>query len=56
MFAGAENEVCPPQDENFSGYVEKRERSSIQRSFSCDLLAAALGVSCILILVLVEIL
>lgn len=56
MFAGAENEVCPPQDENFSGYVEKRERSSIQRSFSCDLLATALGVSCILILVLVEIL
>ena len=55
IFLGAEKEVIPPEDEHFSGYTKNRERSSMERSFSSDLLCAALGVSVILILVLFNI-
>ena len=55
IFLGAEKKVIPPEDEHFSGYTKNRERSSMERSFSSDLLCAALGVSVILILVLFNI-
>ena len=52
IFLGARRQVRPPEDENFSGYVRSRSRSLVDRSFSLDLLLAALGVLALLLLVL----
>ena len=52
IFLGAERVVRPPEDENFSGYVDTPERSLVERSFSKDLLCAALGVLALVALIL----
>ena len=54
IFLGAERVVRPPEDENFSGYVDTPERSLVERSFSMDLLCAALGVLALVALVIVN--
>ena len=48
IFLGAKNEVIPPEDEQFSVYGRKSERSRVERSFSADLLYAACGVLALL--------
>ena len=48
FFLGAKNEVIPPEDEQFSVYGRKSERSRVERSFSADLLYAACGVLALL--------
>ena len=48
IFLGAKNEVIPPEDEQFSAYSKKSERSREERSFSADLLYAACGVLALL--------
>ena len=54
IFLGAERVVRPPEDENFSGYVNTPDRSLVERSFSMDLLCAALGVLALVALVIVN--
>ena len=54
IFLGAKSVVRPPEDENFSGYVHTPERSLVERSFSLDLLCAALGVLALVALVIVN--
>ncbi len=54
IFLGAGNVVHPPEDENFSGYVDTPERSLVERSFSMDLLCAALGILALAALVIVS--
>ena len=54
IFLGAERVVRPPEDENFSGYVDTPERSLVERSFSMDLLCAALGVLALVALVIIN--
>ncbi len=44
LFLGARNEIRPPEDEQFSAYQRKSERSRVSRSFSSDLLYAVCGV------------
>ena len=51
IFLGTKRVVRPPEDENFSGYVDTPERSLVERSFSMDLLCAAIGVLALLALV-----
>ena len=54
IFKGAEKEVIPPEDEEFSKYDTTSERSLIQRSFDYDLLCAALGIAAMVIFVLIN--
>ena len=50
IFLGAKNEIRPPEDEQFSAYRTRSERSRVERSFSADLLYAACGVLALLCL------
>ena len=50
LFLGAKDKVVPPEDEQFSAYSKQSERSRVDRSFSADLLCAALGVLALLLL------
>ena len=54
IFKGAEKEVIPPEDEEFSKYDSTSDRSLIQRSFNYDLLCAALGIAAMVIFVLIN--
>jgi len=54
IFTGAEKEVIPPEDEEFSKYESASERSLVQRSFNYDLLCAALGVAAMVVFVLIN--
>ena len=50
IFLGAKDRVVPPEDEQFSAYRRRSERSRVDRSFSADLLCAAFGVLALLML------
>ena len=50
IFLGAKDKVVPPEDEQFSAYQRRSERSRVDRSFSADLLCAAFGVLALLLL------
>lgn len=50
IFLGAKDRVIPPEDEQFSAYRQRSERSRVDRSFSADLLCAAFGVLALLLL------
>ena len=50
IFLGAKDRVIPPEDEQFSVYGARSERSRVDRSFSADLLCAAIGVLALLLL------
>ena len=54
IFKGAEKEVIPPEDEEFSKYDSTSDRSLIQRSFNFDLLCAALGVAALMIFAIIN--
>ena len=54
IFTGAEKEVIPPEDEEFSKYETTSDRSLVQRSFNFDLLCAALGVAALMVFVLIN--
>ena len=54
IFTGAEKEVIPPEDEEFSKYDTTSDRSLVQRSFNFDLLCAALGVAALMVFVLIN--
>ena len=49
-FFGAKDRVIPPEDEQFSVYGAHSERSRVDRSFSADLLCAAIGILALLLL------
>ena len=50
IFFRAKRVIEPPEDEQFSRYTRESERSRVDRSFSSDLLCAALGVLALLAL------
>ena len=50
IFFRAKETIVPPEDEQFSIYREQSERSRTDRSFSADLLCAALGLLALLAL------
>ena len=50
IFLGAKDKVVPPEDEQFSIYRHRSERSRVDRSFSADLLCAAFGILALLLL------
>ena len=52
IFLGAKKTVEPGRDEDFAAYVRPKRRSDVQRSFSSDLLAAAVGIVVIVAFVL----
>lgn len=54
IFKGAEKEVIPPEDEEFSKYDTTSDRSLVQRSFDFDLLCAALGIAAMVVFVLIN--
>lgn len=52
IFLGAKKSVTPGRDGEFTAYDEQKPRSSIERSFSGDLLSAVIGIAIILAFVL----
>ena len=52
IFLGAKESVTPGRDGEFTAYDEHRQRSSIERSFSGDLLSAVIGIAIIFAFVL----
>ena len=50
IFLGAKDKVIPPEDEQFSVYGTQSEHSRVDRSFSADLLCAAIGILALLLL------
>ena len=54
LFIGAEDHVSPKEDDVFSRYPKQKERSRVDRSFSSDLLFAALGAAALLIFALIN--
>ena len=54
IFTGAEKEVIPPEDEEFSKYSTKLERTESNRDASIDPLIACIGVVVVLIFLLLN--
>ena len=52
IFLGAKESVTPGRDGEFTAYDEHRQRSSIERSLSGDLLSAVIGIAIIFAFVL----
>ena len=52
IFTGAEKEVIPPEDEEFSKYTSKPERSFSTRDITIDPLIAVIGVVVVMIFLL----
>ena len=55
IFTGAEKEVIPPEDEEFSKYSTKLERTESNRDSTIDPLIACIGVVAVLIFLLLNI-
>ena len=54
IFYDAKTKWLPGKDKDFGTYVQERERSIVQKTFSSDLLCAAIGIVVFVILILVK--